>query len=485
MLRKGIVSQTVALCRVQAREFGVIMGASGKTSALTDLQCRKAASRDRDFKLTDGQGLFLYVTTKGHKSWRFKYRFADRQKQIVIGPYPEISLDDARVERVRFRALLRANQDPLIVRKQEKAATRAAAASTFEKIGRQWHAVSRKGWSERHATKILESLELHLFPTLGRMPINDITPPMMLEAIRAVEKGSIDIAKRVQRRASKIFSYAIAAGIGMVNPAAAIKDALQPLIGSRLPAIVNLPRLRSFLLSAEEQDAEPQTRLANRFLAITQARPSMVRLMPPSEIFDLDGDQPQWRIPAARMKLAKDKKLRFEYDFIVPLCSQAVDVLREARSRFGNAAYVFPSPSDPRKPMSDATLAKFLKLKDYPGEHVPHGWRSSFSTIMNEKAAIDDRPSDRPIIDLMLAHLPSDVESIYNRYLYLPRRTELSQEWADMLLEGFGPASSLMRDMPPRGVVRTQATARERPDIRRGPRKQKRLGAPRLRRARK
>jgi hypothetical protein len=434
---------------------------------LTDLQCRKAAARDRDYRLTDGDGLSLYVTINGHKSWRLKFIFAGRYKQLVIGPYPEISLEAARAERARLRALVRANRDPLIVRRQEKAAATASAASTFEKIGRQWHAVQRKGWSERHGDKVIESLELHLFPLLGKLPIDAITPPMMLEAIRTVEAGSIDIAKRVQRRASKIFSYAIAAGIGTGNPAAAIKDALQPLTGGRLPAIVSLARLRAFLAAAELQDADPVTRLANRFLALTQARPSMVRLMPPEEIWDLDGDAPQWRIPAARMKLAKGKKLRFEYDFIIPLSSQAVDVLREARRRFGNAPYVFPSTGSPRRPMSDATLAKFLRVDGYAGEHVPHGWRSSFSTIMNERAALEDRPADRPIIDLMLAHLPDDVESIYNRYLYLPRRTELTQMWADMLLEGFAPASSLLRDLPPRGIVRTQAPARERPVDRR------------------
>lgn len=436
---------------------------------LTDIQCRKATAKERDYVLTDANGLHLYITARGAKSWRFKYRFAGRYKRLVIGPYPEVSLQKARSERDRYRAQIRDGQDPGIVRKQEQAAARVEAASTFEALARQWHALQRTRWSDIHYRQVLESLELHLFPRLGKMPINAITPPMMLEAIRAVEGSSIDIAKRVQRRASKIFTYAIAIGVGKVNPAAAIKDALQPMMRGRYPSIVNLARLRRFLADAEAQDALPQTRLANRFLALTQARPSMVRLMPWSEVFDLDGDNPEWRIPAERMKLLKDRKYRFEFDFIVPLSPQAVDVLRAARQHLGGKALVFPAARDLSKPLSDATLAKYCRVEGYGRDHVPHGWRSSFSTIMNEIATINDRPEDRAIIDLMLAHLPSDVESAYNRYAYLPRRRQLAQEWADLLLKDAHPIAALLRELPPRGIVRMRGQSHERADDRRGP----------------
>jgi hypothetical protein len=436
---------------------------------LTDIQCRKAAAKAKGYALTDAGGLHLYVTERGSKSWRFKYRFAGQYKRLVIGPYPEITLQKARAERDRLRAQIREGQDPGIVRKQEQAAARVEAASTFEALARQWHALQRSRWSDIHFRQVLESLELHLFPRLGKMPINAITPPMMLEAIRAVEGSSIDIAKRVQRRASKIFTYAIAIGVGKVNPAAAIKDALQPMMRGRYPSIVNLARLRRFLADAEAQDALPQTRLANRFLALTQARPSMVRLMPWSEVFDLDGDNPEWRIPAERMKLLKDRKYRFEFDFIVPLSPQAVDVLRAARQHLGGKALVFPAARDLTKPLSDATLAKYCRVEGYGRDHVPHGWRSSFSTIMNEIATINDRPEDRAIIDLMLAHLPSDVESAYNRYAYLPRRRQLAQEWADLLLKDAHPIAALLRELPPRGIVRMRGQSHERADDRRGP----------------
>jgi len=436
---------------------------------LTDLQCRKAAPKDRDYKLPDEKGLYLFVTKAGFKSWRLKYRVAGVEKRLVIGPYPEISLIKAREERDAARQLLREHQDPSVVRKQKKAAARLEAVSTFEKIAQKWHATQLPRWEKKHAGQVIGSLKLHVFPAIGKLPINAITPPMVLEIIEAIEVHSVEIAKRVQRRMSKIFGYAIASGIGTANPAAQIKDALQPVIRGRYPAITNIERLRQFLAAAEAQDAYPQTRLASRFLALTVARPSMVRLMPPEEIFGLDGPSPEWRIPATRMKLLKDRKFRAEFDFIIPLSTQAADILREARQRWGNAPYVFPSATKPTAAMSDMTLVKFLRLAEFEGEHVPHGWRSSFSSIMNREAALADRPGDRAIIDLMLAHLPGDVESDYNRYSYLERRRDLAQAWADMLLRDFPPAAALMVDQLPRGIVRTQAPARNGPVTRRGP----------------
>lgn len=436
---------------------------------LTDIQCRKAAPREKAYKLPDGRGLYLHVATTGYKSWRLKYRVNGKEKLFVIGQYPDVPLTEARQQLTKLKQQLRENQDPSIVRKQERAAARLEAASTFEMIARQWHTLQKPRWTSKHANQVLASLDLHLFPKLGKVPINSITAPMMLEAIRAVEKSSIEIAKRVQRRASKIFTYAIAIGIGSGNPAAAVKDALQPMMRGRFPAIVNLARLRRFLADAESQDAQPQTRLANRFLALTAARPSMVRLMPPEEIYGLDGPNPEWRIPAVRMKLLKDRKYRFEYDFIIPLPPQAAEVLREARRLFGNSPFVFPSPTDRRKPLSENTLSGYCRVAGYGREHVPHGWRSSFSTIMNEIATVHDRPNDRAMIDLMLAHLPGDVESDYNRYAYLPRRRELAEEWAGLLLKDALPIAELLRPMEPKGIVRTQAPARERPLNLRGP----------------
>jgi integrase len=436
---------------------------------LTDLQCRKAIAKDRAYKLTDAKGLHLHITLTGFKSWRFKYRVGKLEKLIVIGPYPEVTIAKARDVRDRYRQQLRDNLDPGVVRKQEQAAARLEAINTFEKIARQWHAVQKPRWSAKHAGQVIGSLELHVFPKLGKISLGGITPPMVLEVIRLVEASSIDIAKRVQRRMSMIFGFAIASGIGKDNPAAAIKDALAPMMRGRYPAITDLERLRAFMRAAELQDTTPQTRLANRFLALTGVRPSMVRQMPPDEIVGLESDSPEWCIPAERMKLLKDRKYRAEFDFIVPLSRQAVDVLREAGRRFGNAPFVFPSAAKPRRPMSDMTLTKFLRVVGYDREHVPHGWRSSFSTIMNKRAAQMKRPGDRALIDLMLAHLPGDVESDYNRYAYLDERRELAQAWADMLLEGFAPAASLMSDPLPRGIVRSQEPRRERPVTRRGP----------------
>ena len=142
---------------------------------LTDIQCRKAIAKERPYKLPDGKGLHLYVTPTGFKSWRFKYRIGKIEKQIVIGPYPDVTIVAARQERDRFREQLRTNLDPTVVRKQEQAAARLEAINTFEKISKLWHKLQLPRWSERHAVKVMESLELYAFPKLGKLPLSGIT----------------------------------------------------------------------------------------------------------------------------------------------------------------------------------------------------------------------------------------------------------------------------------------------------------------------
>ncbi|RYE43463.1 MAG: integrase, partial [Hyphomicrobiales bacterium] len=155
---------------------------------------------------------------------------------------------------------------------------------------------------------------------------------------------------------------------------------------------------------------------------------------------DLDTDNPVWRVPAARMKMKLANKDDEGRDHLVPLSSQAVAAIDVLRTITGKGPLAFPNARHAHKPMSENAMGYLLNRAGYHSKHVPHGWRSTFSSVMNERF-----PSDRAVIDLMLAHVDKNkVEGAYNRALHMSRRRELAQLWADLILEGAKPAVELV-----------------------------------------
>ena len=400
---------------------------------LTDAKCRNAKPADKPFKLADGGGLHLFVSPAGGRTWRFRYERTGVERLLTIGPYPAISLADARAARDTAKALLRAGQDPCAAKKDARVPVAIAFERGFEAIAREWHALHVPAWTARHAKEVLDSLAAHVFPAIGAKHLSLIKPPEVLEVIRAIEaRPAVETARRVRQRISAVFCYAVAAGLCENDPAAPVKGALAPLKRSRQPALVELSDARDVLARAEAVPAHPATRLALRFLALTAVRPGEVRGARWSEFDGLDGDSPVWRIPAERMKM---KRVH-----VVPLSGAALDVLTAARSIAGGAALVFPSSRHAHRPLSENAMGYLLNRAGYHHRHVPHGWRATFSTVMNERF-----PADRAVIDLMLAHLPKDhTEAAYNRAAHMKRRRELAVEWADLLSSGLAPAADLI-----------------------------------------
>ncbi len=415
---------------------------------LTDQQCRNAKAEGADLKLTDSQGLHLYVTKSGYKSWRLKYRFGGKERRIVFGPYPEISLKQARDLKDDARRDLREGRDPGEEHKR-RAARRTIGVDesrTFKSVAERWHELQKPQWKPVHAYDVLRSLEREVFPVIGKLPIAEIRAPQIREMLQEVQRsGAIETAHRIRQRISAIFRYAIASDLAESDPAAAIGDALQAVVKGKQPALLKLKDCRSFIRKYELEPGYPTTKLASRLLALTAARPGTVQAAELHEFEGLDGEEPIWRIPAAKMKLSRAKSEREEFEFIVPLSREAVEVVAVAAEYAGNRKYLFPSARHSHRPMTENALnTAYRRVPGYAGRHVPHGWRSSFSTIMNERALEQEKPGDRAIIDLMLAHQPDGVEASYNRAAYMPRRRELAQDWADMLMRGLQPAAALI-----------------------------------------
>lgn len=417
---------------------------------LTDARVKSAKPQDRPYKLGDTGGLFLLISPSGHRSWRCKYRFAGREKLLTLGAYPDVSVAKARAARDAAKADLREGKDPGLAKKQAVAARALSADNSFEACGRAWHTLNKPRWGEWHADNVIDSLERDLFPEIGTMPIKDVTEAILLKALRKVERrGAIETAHRLRQRASGIFAYAAASGLRTGDPAAVIKSLLSPKPkAGHQPALGKLAELRTMIADVESEAASPVTKLAHRLIALTAVRSAVQRQCRWEELEGLDGDAPIWRIPPATMKLKLKLKDDVTFEHIVPLSRQAVEVIEAIRPLTGHLPYLFPNDRFAHRPMSEnAVRALIVRANNgaYLHKHCPHGWRASFSTIMNEWRREHGRADDREVINLMLAHVAEDkVEGAYNRAAHMERRRELAQIWADLILEGAPPASALM-----------------------------------------
>ncbi|PNU03525.1 tyrosine-type recombinase/integrase [Novosphingobium guangzhouense] len=413
---------------------------------LSDAKIRAAKPRDKSYKLTDSHRLYLLVKPNGSKLWKWNYTYDGKQKTMAFGIYPMVTLLQARAHRDDSRAQLGEGKDPSNEKKLKVEANLNASRHTFERIAREWHDKVKSRWAKVHADDIIHSLARDVFPKIGSLPISSLTPPKILEVLTAVEdRGAIETAKRLRQRISAVFTYAIAKGIAEKDPSEKLATVLKPLPRGRQPAITDLGRLRKMIDDAETDYARPVTRLALRLLALTAVRPSELRGACWNEFEDLNGDEPVWRIPAARMKGDLERKQEVGGDHLVPLTSQAIAVLRVLWPITGAGPLVFPSVRHNSRPMSENAIGYLLNRAGYHGHHVPHGFRAAFSTIMNEWAERHGKKHDRKVIDLMLAHVPKEkVEGAYNRAAFMERRREIAVAWADMLTLSLPPPAVLV-----------------------------------------
>lgn len=433
---------------------------------LTDNQVKRAQPGEKDYKLADAGGLHLFVTTKGAKSWRWKYRYDGKEKRMTFGLYPDVSLREARDLRDDAKRLLRDHKDPSTEARKRKLAAQVDTAATFEVVARRWHEAQLGRWSPVNATKVRQALERDVFPQIGKLPLVDIDRATIVRLLRRVEKrGAIDTAKRIRQHIGAVFEFAVGEGVypeTRKNPAGqeVVKSLLPTPVGGSMPGLDSIAALRELHAAVDGSTAHPLTKLASRLLGLTFVRPGLVPSAKWHEFEGIDWDapggendapDPVWRVSAERMKLEIEDKGEEAFEHVAPLTPQAVDVLRAVRKLTGRYPYLFHSFHSTHKPMSSSTIGVAYNRVGYRGRHVPHGWRTSFSTIMNERATVLEREADRPIIDAMLSHKArgiSAAEMAYNRARHMPRRWELARWWADQTTEGLRPALDLLIGRP-------------------------------------
>ena len=390
---------------------------------LNNTLCKNAKTKDKPYKLTDEGGLYLYVKPNGSKLWRMKYRFMGKEKVMSFGPYPIISLVDARNELLKMKRLLYLNppQDPMAMRDEHKRETIRKASNTFKAVALQWFDYKEDDWSKGYAFKMKRTLELHIFPYIGKRAITDISTPDLLNdcLLKVQDKGALDVTGRTRYVCGQIFRFAIQRGFCMYNPADNLRGALKPRPLGHFRTIDN-DQLPDFISALERNEARifERTRRAIWLSLYTFCRPVEIRK---ARWSDVDFEEKKWLVPAELMKMKRDH--------IVPLSNQVIELLLKQQEEVAsiNTDWVFPSQPKPRNPMSDGTVNKAIKRLGFGDKMVAHGFRALARTTIREKLTYDSE-----VIEKQLAHRTHNpLGEAYDRTQFINERTLMMQDWAD------------------------------------------------------
>lgn len=389
--------------------------------ALTDtfIKTVKPSTALSGEKYTDSQGLYLHVKEAG-KYWRINYRFQGKQKTLALGVYPAVSLAKARARRDKAREQLADGIDPGTAKREEKQNKATAAANTFEAVAAQWLLATAANRVAITQNKVVNWLKKDINPHIGTLPISTIGPRDVLAVARRMEaRKAFDSAKRIVQICGQVFRYAVAEGTAERDITSDLRGALQHAEKKNYPAITDPKQAGDLMRSIYDYTGHPGTVAALKLTPLVFLRPGELRTAEWGEI-DLDGAE--WRIPGRKMKM--------KVDHIVPLSTQALDILRSVHPLTGHGRYVFPSLRTGERPMSENTINAALRGMGYAKEvHCAHGFRATARTIMDE--VLGERVD---LIEHQLAHAVKDANGrAYNRTAHLPARRIMMQTWADYL----------------------------------------------------
>jgi integrase len=371
-------------------------------------------------KYTDGGGMYLLVNAAG-KYWRMNYRFDEKRKTLALGVYPTVTLAEARKRREKAREQLSKGIDPNAAKREEKQVKADLAANTFELVARAWlkkTAVTRKEITQNRITTLLEH---DVFPYIGGIPINTLGPrDVLTKALRKIEaRGSVDTAHRAKQICGRIFRYGVAVGLAERDVTSDLRGALAEIPKSHFSAITEPRQAGELMRSIFGYTGHPSTVGALKLAPLVFVRPGELRK---AEWVEIDLEGAEWRIPGAKMKMG--------VDHIVPLSTQAVEILRSVYPITGHGRYVFPSLRSEERPMSENTINAALRGMGYSKDiHTAHGFRAMARTILDE--VLGERVD---YIEHQLAHTVKDPNGrAYNRTAHLPARKKMMQSWADYL----------------------------------------------------
>ncbi|HDS6615322.1 TPA: tyrosine-type recombinase/integrase [Escherichia coli] len=399
--------------------------------SLTDAKIRILKPSDKPFKVSDSHGLYLRVKPGGSRHWYLKYRISDKESRIALGTYPAISLSDAQQQREGIRKMLALNINPV----QQRAAVRGSRTpeKVFKNVALAWHKSNRK-WSQNTADRLLASLNNHIFPVIGNLPVSELKPRHFIDLLKGIEeKGLLEVASRTRQHLSNIMRHAVHQELIDTNPAANLGGVTTPPVRRHYPALP-LERLPELLerIGAYHQGRE-LTRHAVLLMLHVFIRSSELRFARWSEI---DFTNRVWTIPATREPIigvrysGRGAKMRMPH--IVPLSEQSIAILKQIKDITGNNELIFPGDHNPYKPMCENTVNKALRVMGYDTKKdiCGHGFRAMACSALMEsglwaKDAVERQMSHQERNTVRMAYI--------HKAEHLEARKAMMQWWSDYL----------------------------------------------------
>lgn len=385
---------------------------------LTDTKVRALKPRARIYRVADTHGLCIEVRPSGTKAWRYRYRYAGKPSMITLDEYPVMSLMQARIERDRLRSLHRGGANPTQVARLERAAKMERSGTTFGVVAEELlKKRAKEGMSVGGVKRDRRLIEKDL-AIIVDLPVADVSAPVLLSALRKLEKrGVVETAHRARALAGRVFRYAIATGRAERNPAADLIGALETPQVRHLASVTEPEKIGELLRALHSYTGSPVTRAALKLAPLVFVRPGELRR---ARWADIDLDAGEWRFIASKTGTPH----------VVPLATQAVDILRELHPLTKRREHVFPGVRSPLRPMSENTVNAALRNLGFDGDTMTgHGFRAMARTVLDE--VLGFRPD---FIEHQLAHAVRDpLGRAYNRATHLPARRKMMQAWADYL----------------------------------------------------
>ena len=399
--------------------------------SLTSAKIRTLKPSDKPFKVSDSHGLYLRVKPGGSRHWYLKYRISGKESRIALGTYPAISLSDARQQREGIRKMLALNINPV----QQRAAVRGSRTpeKVFKNVALAWHKSNRK-WSQNTADRLLASLNNHIFPVIGNLPVSELKPRHFSDLQKGIEeKGLLEVASRTRQHLSNIIRHAVHQELIDTNPAANLGGVTTPPVRRHYPALP-LERLPELLerIGAYHQGRE-LTRHAVLLMLHVFIRSSELRFARWSEI---DFTNRVWTIPATREPIigvrysGRGAKMRMPH--IVPLSEQSIAILKQIKDITGNNELIFPGDHNPYKPMCENTVNKALRVMGYDTKKdiCGHGFRAMACSALMEsglwaKDAVERQMSHQERNTVRMAYI--------HKAEHLEARKAMMQWWSDYL----------------------------------------------------
>ncbi|KAF3710652.1 tyrosine-type recombinase/integrase [Escherichia coli] len=399
--------------------------------SLTSAKIRTLKLSDKPFKVSDSHGLYLRVKPGSSRHWYLKYRISGKESRIALGTYPAISLSDARQQREGIRKMLALNINPV----QQRAAVRGSRTpeKVFKNVALAWHKSNRK-WSQNTADRLLASLNNHIFPVIGNLPVSELKPRHFIDLLKGIEeKGLLEVASRTRQHLSNIMRHAVHQELIDTNPAANLGGVTTPPVRRHYPALP-LERLPELLerIGAYHQGRE-LTRHAVLLMLHVFIRSSELRFARWSEI---DFTNRVWTIPATREPIigvrysGRGAKMRMPH--IVPLSEQSIAILKQIKDITGNNELIFPGDHNPYKPMCENTVNKALRVMGYDTKKdiCGHGFRAMACSALMEsglwaKDAVERQMSHQERNTVRMAYI--------HKAEHLEARKAMMQWWSDYL----------------------------------------------------